>query len=386
MIKKIIFINYQPLTEKVKKDFYISDLLQKDYKVEYWNLSKIYFPNIFLNSITEDYIFDLTSFKELERMIAFNRMPETLFISIITYEYRVIRLFLLLSKYNCKVGFFARGALPFLSIDSTIFKLKKVLNPKLLLGFIKNKFAFFLKKFGVVKHYDLVFNAGNYGITTIGQCYKIEIENAKVISINSFDYDNYNLTLENDILINERYCLFLDDYLPYHPDFELFGINTIESKSYYDSLNIFFNSIEKKFNLEVVVAAHPKAEKYKSVDLFNGRKVKFDKTSELTKYAEFTIAHCSTAISYSVLNLKPVLFLYTNSLQMIMPSHFHLILNYSKVLDSLILNIDKYSIDDVEINTVNVSKYSDFKYKYLTSKESENFKTSEIFFNELSRI
>jgi hypothetical protein len=41
-ITQIIFIAYQPITLKFKKDFYVEKLMQEGFKIEYWDLSKIF--------------------------------------------------------------------------------------------------------------------------------------------------------------------------------------------------------------------------------------------------------------------------------------------------------------------------------------------------------
>ena len=67
----------------------------------------------------------------------------------------------------------------------------------------------------------------------------------------------------------------------------MLGISTIQGKSYYKYLNIFFDLIEEKYKIKVVIAAHPKATRYKSVDMFNKRQVFFNEISSLSKYSEF---------------------------------------------------------------------------------------------------
>lgn len=388
MIKKIIYIFYQPLTEKVKSDFYLTTVLENGFEMEYWDLSNIYFPKVQLPKLREEYIIYIKSLLDLENRIKNQLIKESLFIILVTFESRVIKLFLLLTKYKCQTAFFARGALPFGSSNpkSILFKIRKALNPSLLLEFLKNKYSAFLKKKGSIKPYDLVFSAGALGIQTIGFGCQIEKANSKIININSFDFDKFVLTFNCDNLIEKKYCVFLDEYLPYHPDFEMFGIETIEPNEYYNTLNNFISVIENRFNIEVIIAAHPKAESYKTKNPFAGRKIFFNKTAELTKFAEFTIAHCSTSISFAVLNWKPIILIYTNPLKSIMPNSYNLISNFSKTLRTTLINVDNFSVNEINFNTIDHLKYADYKYKYLTSKESEVRMTSDIFIEAISKL
>lgn len=388
MIKKIIYIGYQPLTVKVRDDFYLLIVQEQGFEIEYWDLHKIYFPDVQLSGIKAEYIFSVNNLIDLESRIANQSINQSLFISIITFEFRVIKLFLLLKKYNCQTAFFARGALPFAPTTSkSIFsKIKKSFNPKLLFAFLRNNYASYLKNKGKINNYDFVFNAGELGIQTIGIGYHTEKSKSKIFQINSFDFDKYIQNRDSVNLIDTKYCLFLDEYFPYHPDFKILGIETLEPIEYYNSLNRFFNLVETRFKIEVIIAAHPKADGYKTNNPFNGRKIFFNLTAELTKFAEFTIAHCSTSISFAVLNEKPVIFLYSDLLKSTMPSYFNLIANFSVIFGGALVNVNNFSVKDIVVPAIDQFKYADFKYKYLTSEESESRKSSDIFIEAISKL
>ena len=59
MIKKVIFLGYLPLTEKVIADFYFKSLFERGFSVEYWDLSSIYFLRNFNEQVKEDSIDEL---------------------------------------------------------------------------------------------------------------------------------------------------------------------------------------------------------------------------------------------------------------------------------------------------------------------------------------
>lgn len=383
MITKVVYIGYQPLTEKVKEDFYFKNLKKKGIAIEYWDLSEIFFKGIFNHQSNEDFIFEIKSFKLLEDLIKRQDVLKTLFLSNITFEYRVLKLYKILSIYKCKTSFLARGALPFPTTNSRVAnlieKLKKGLKYKVLFGFIRNKYAYFLKKKGIINYHEVVFRAGEMGIQTIGIGSDIESQKSKIININSFDYDKYVETKNSKELLTNKYCVFLDEYLPLHPDFEMLKIETIEPNDYYDKLNLFFDLLEDKFNIEVIIAAHPKADKYREKDFYNNRKVIFNKSAELTKDAEFVLVHCSTSVSFAVLNKKPIITLTSNAIKEVMPNYFNFINHFSKILGSELINIDEIVFDKIHLPTPNTSKYTEYRYRYLTSLESEDFISSEIF-------
>jgi len=388
MIDSIVYINYQPLTEKVKRDFYFDLVVERGYFIEYWDLTNIYFPNILQDHLSEECIIRFNSYAEIENAIAGKQNDRSLYVLMVSYESRVLKLFSLLTKYHCKTSFFARGAIPSQAgnIKSMMIKISKALRPTLLFSFFENKYASIQKKQGKIKYHDFIFNAGEFGFQFIGYGYQIDRAKATIIPLNSFDYDRYISASGCSNLLEHRYCLFLDEYLPFHPDFHLLGIETIEPTSYYKELNRCFDLIEKKYNVEVVIAAHPKAEKYRTNNYFNGRRIFFDKTAELTKYAEFTLAHASTSISFTVLEKKPIYFLFCDQIKSKMPTIFHLILSFSASLEGALVNMSDLYSEMTPLNPVNHAKYIDYKYKYLTSKDSERRISADIFCDFISKL
>ncbi|WP_411972632.1 hypothetical protein ACLCDV_00675 [Sphingobacterium sp. Lzh-3] len=384
MIKKVIVIGYQPLTDKVVKDFYFSILNDNGFQVEYWDLSMIYFPNVLHDRVVDKRIIKISDKNELVLKLDACQIKECFFVLHITYEYRVLDLFRLLTKYDCTISFFARGALPVSNRESTwAEKILKSLNPGTLARFAKNKYAGLLKRIGYIKSYDIVFSAGNFGYLTVGIAADIEKQQSKIIAINSHDYDTALENLSETPIIEGKFCLFLDEYLPFHPDFKLLGIKSVDADEYYATLNRFFDVIEEKYQLPIVISAHPKAELYKSKNPFNGRKVIFGKTSQLTSNCEFVLAHISTSQSFAVLNKKPVITLTTEAIKKIMPQYDSFIAHFSVKLKSALVNIDDYSSSEVKINRIDEHVYNAYLYDYLTSSESERTRSSEIFLKTL---
>lgn len=387
-IKKVIYISYQPLTEKIMEDFYLEYLRIKGFNIEYWDLSAIFFPGVQINTVINESSILFNSLTDVELHLAKQEIASCFFVIMVTYESRVVKLFQLLTKYNCITSIFARGMLPmpYLSIKSIFWRIRKAFTPKLLFAYFLNKRSFFLKKRGFIKPYTTVFNAGELGICVVGAGYEIEKRESKIVNLNSFDFERFISASTAENIIKEKYCVFLDEYLPYHPDFFMLNIETVPPDNYYRSLNAFFKILEKKFNLEVVIAAHPKAESYVYENPFEGRKIFFNKTAELSKYAEFALLHCSTSVSFPILNKIPVLFLYDNSIKTIMPNYFRFISFFSEIVGSQLVNTNDFSIKDIDLYTFDSNKYEDYKYKYLTSKESEGKKSVNIFFDYISNL
>jgi len=369
-----------PLQSKIEKDFYMDYLLEKKINIEYWDVSSIYFKGVnFLDGISRDYVKKINSLEDLEVKLKNTDILNASFIININYQIIVLKLFRILSKYKCKLLFFARGILP-----SPYYGKRKIFpriinnlchyRLKLLPARIYNKIILILyKKLRLIKDFDVVFAAGDIA----ARLYKNKSE---VVRVNYFDYDNYLTVVHNKRLIEDRYCVFLDDCYLSHPDLNMFKMKTINPDMYCQSLNSFFRNIEEKYGLSVVIASHPKAN-YTDSGVFDKRNIIGGKTPDLVKDCEFAVTHMSSSVSYAVLYKKPVIFIYTNEIQQFYGhTFFPLTMQFAKELSCNVYNIDAIrNKDEISFNAVDAEKYEAYKYNYLVSKESEGRLSKDIF-------
>lgn len=215
-------------------------------------------------------------------------------------------------------------------------------------------------------------------------------DNTNIIQAHSMDYDLY---LEmypcspSDININSNYCVFIDEYFPYHPDFRTIGIKSpVSEENYYPSLNRFFDCIEKMFNIIVIIAAHPRADYNLHPNVYSNRKIIAGKTNYLVRDAKFVIMHSSTAISYAALFKKPIIFTVTNEM----------IANYGGIYNELTvvfarcfgqtpINIDDDYSSLCEIPKINEKLYDKYINEYIKIKGSQDKKIWEIFIDEIEK-
>ena len=118
-------------------------------------------------------------------------------------------------------------------------------------------------------------------------------------------------------LIQEKYCVFIDEYIGYHPDIKEIGIvyTQDEIDLYYAELRNFFCYLEKSMGLKVIVALHPRADYSNHPECYKGfRTIRF-KTVELVKDCEFAMTHYSDAIAYAVLFHKPCFMIRTTMIK-----------------------------------------------------------------------
>ena len=108
----------------------------------------------------------------------------------------------------------------------------------------------------------------------------------------------------------------------------------------------------------------------------------FGKTAELVKNSVCVLAHYSTSIGYAIATEKPLVFL--NAL--VYKQNIHRIYQFINFLGEY-LNTKVLLFDDAEadfsIPVVDKGRYEEYKYNFLTNKETEELNSGEIFVKEI---
>jgi hypothetical protein len=383
---KVVYIRYFPLTKAIYTDLYFNELVQNDIKVEYLDITDLFYPD---RVSTEEFDFQgtikLTTYEQITSYLENQDIENTLFISIMTFEWRVFRLFRLFTQFNLKLGVFARGVFPSSTVEnkkSKVFEIIKSISFERVTAFFQNKFSVYAKKTGLIKSYDYIFKAGEYGFWGLGIGSEIDIISATIIEVNTVDYDQYLVHKKSPLVGDEQYIVFLDQYLPYHPDASYFKIKTVEPVPYFREVNDFFDKLELATGKKVIIAAHPKAEQYKQINPYNNRSISFNKSNDLVKGASLVLTHASTAVCFPICYEKKIVLLVSDYLNEILPHFLVVAKSLENACDATLLAMDK--IEEITISeSIDLNKYNDFKYKYLTSKVSENQLSKDIFINFL---
>ncbi len=138
---------------------------------------------------------------------------------------------------------------------------------------------------------------------------------AHKIWAHSFDYDIYLESKAQMAAAVEPYAVFLDEDMVYHSDYAHSGIKApTTARTYYASMNAFFENLERYVGMPITIAAHPRSRYDLRPQLWNGRTVIYGKTAQLVRDATLVLCHQSTSVSFAVLWRKHLLFLTTNDL------------------------------------------------------------------------
>ena len=141
------------------------------------------------------------------------------------------------------------------------------------------------------------------------------------------------------------------------------------AQEYYNSLNLFFDYIEKQTGFRIVIAAHPRSNYSDKPDCYVGREIVKNNTAELVAKSSLVILEQSTAINFAVLFRKPMLFV--TSTQLIDQPYGKYTDLLAGLFGSKALNIDSYT--DLKVflkNDIQYSCYESYTNNYIKTNWS----------------
>lgn len=368
-MKKLVIVGYNPLSQKTNVILGVDKLVNYT-QVEYWDVSPIignqgYPIRAEVPSVKNKELHTIKDFEDnVDRLDENTLVIFNMYVKSDTYVF-----YKLVSKTKCIIADIETGVLPTFSMSS----LRKSFATRIACFFMdSHKFVkivnringyFFSKKRKRLRPFDYCFYSGS----KVSFCDCL-IANSIKVPINSFDYQIAKDSNRIKV-VDGKYILFIDEYMPYHPDFEMLGMDTIDADTYFREINSYFDLIEERYGIPVVISAHPRAEKYLNHNFYNGRDVFWGKTNVLSYYASFIITHYSTAISFPIIYKKPILFVYTDDMMRIVPS-CPIIFSMANLLSCNYVNISRDK--DTNVKIVDEQKYADYLYSYITNPQSMN--------------
>lgn len=323
-IHKIIIITGYPFNRRDYDRFGIEYFRSKELEVEIWDISAILSKNVTDQLPVKDptLLTDLRIFKKKEEIVkAILSIDNNSIINcFIEYSPRTVFIFRTISKQKIRycVVEMASFPNPFPVQEWSIHRITQILKkagslkvPEII-GHILNKIQLnYYSLFGIAPA-SIVILGGER--SSAGSSYPVDKATTRVWT-HSFDYDIF---LKNESETGDSHTgngIFLDQYLPFHPEYHYFDVKPISPEKYYPGLCNFFTLLEKNMNSRIVIAAHPRSDYPDLPDYFCGRSIIKGETARLIRDSSFVIAHSSTAINFAILYRKPVLFLTTDELQ-----------------------------------------------------------------------
>lgn len=204
---------------------------------------------------------------------------------------------------------------------------------------------------------------------------KNETKEIFFIKSQALDYSNYLTSKKNNNHLNKT-VVYLDTSDPYFKDdFNLMHLKYPKNfDSWYNSLNLFFLKLKNSFDLKTIIIPHPK-NKGRYNPYFDKKMINQDvnAAAKLIPNCAAVISKGSTAISYAIVNYKPIILIYSQWYSF-HDTFLKNIFFQAKELGKKAIDIGKFNLVDVSKNFyVNKKKYDQYKYKYLTSYDKDIF-------------
>lgn len=362
--KRIVFMIPHPPAVDFARKFFVPELKMAGFDVFLWNTGPLMDLDLSIDGNAEGMHYSsITSLSALRANIREVDAPTTVFVPQITRSGRSFSVYFVLGLAKVKTAFFGRGYLPFISQprkDGRVFlnKLRQARNFCLLLRFVWESVV--SRLLPVVKVYDLAFTAGRIAE-------RLHASDAATLTpIHHFDIDQMRSdTAPSEV--SDRYAVFLDDYLPFHPDFNIGNVGHIDAAPYYKALIEYFSWVEQTLGLRVVIAAHPKAQ-YPS-NPFGGREIIFGKTQRLVRDAARVFAHGSTAISFAVMYEKPLCLLVSDAIRTVHFPEYNQMLKTVELLGCPLQDIERDRAPEALAAEVAHDKYREFYREFLSNTD-----------------
>ena len=384
-MKKITFITTQALNERNLKRFNLLLFIKDGWKVNYWNVQNVFYKNKFKNT------------KKKYKILRVNNIKFNNISSLIRAAFSTECSYYVDFLDNSFLSFILRKILSYknnnrILIDSANHPQHNIKNLDFKLLLNQMKFFFFIK---VVKFFFVtitrkimlnLFNTDVYIHLVSGKLARINSEKlyGKNLQLKSHSFD-YNIYLEN--ISKKKYfdkIVFIDQDWPL--PFELVirsGKKFVTFNNYWKSLNFFFDYLENKFNKEVIIARHPRANKDIKI---SKKRIVYNFTDQLIKYSFLNITHTSAAVEFVILYKKPLIIISTNELQQNQGTGVYSdMLALSKALNKNILNIDRFSeiqlFKEIKVNNQIYDTYINNYIKEIGSKNINSFLSLKNYLN-----
>jgi hypothetical protein len=397
-INKIVILTDYPYNQQYAEYFGVELLRNHGLEVEIWDISAYLFEK-FRDQLLAD---DPKKFEGLRLFFRKNEIEQAIscqnnrcfFNCFIGYSLSTFFIFRAIS--NQCICYCVPGMVSFPSphpvrthfVQRIVSQIKNAdsLKFKGIIEHILNKFLlnyYFL--FGIAPAAVLLLNGEKSG--SVRPLYPID-RKTTLLWTHSFDYDVYLKNQQEITSSDIRAGVFLDDYLPLHPDFLFTGVEfSISPEDYYRKLCNFFSSLEQQALTKVLIAAHPKSDYDNAPDYFCGRTIVKGKTASMVREAAFAIAHMSTSINFAVLYHKPIIFVTMDEIEK-MSSGKNITGLYIQAIAAALgktpVNIDHEIIFkwDKEME-INEAAYSHYRNLYIKKRGTPEKPMWEIFYSWL---
>ncbi len=372
---KIIFMNNSGFS-KITAELTYVEQVKKLFDYEIWDISNMFGKRGIFQNIDEAQNIDswdefnsrLSAEVIKDQIIIITNMVQSAFSQI----YRIIKrnkIIIIDTQKNNFMSFLERKSAFDFSIKMPLkFRIKRVIN-----SFYPFRYFNKLIHYGGVR-FDYFLSAYNFTPEEV----------KKFIKTHNVKYDEYIKSIKSSNPIGEKFILFIDSATYYHPvDYKKNDRNF--NKTYHlKQLNAYFDSIEKKFELPVVISLHPCSVGHLNEHHFNGRKITYSITAELIQHCNFVISFFSTSLINVILSKKPSIIITSKEIENSDRLQQELsAFTLAKMCGFKIDTLDQPLLPHPIVDQI---KYNNFIKKYLVNNNKKNYTNSEMLIELLRSL
>lgn len=359
---KIIFATGIPFIRQHEIDMYVDSISSK-YAIEKWDLSSLYGRSNDMTEVISDrnIISSIDEFEmELHRLC---QIDNVVFVTnILTKKLNLIYNFL--KKENVPiVNINKEGLAAWLSYRAIQ---KKISLEYILSTVVKNCVPLrilYKRIFEGRARYDYLLSSYNFFPEECHCFYKIH----------NIKYDEYLSARNSENVMDGEYILFVDAALAGHPMFAK-SKNPLDEVGYIKSLNYYFDMLEEKYNLPVVISAHPKS--CYNAETFHGRPIIKYKTPELIQHCKYVISHYSTSLVNALLLKKPIKVLTSRELECSgVKKSVYMGIEFARRTNVEIVDLDNPVFNDFYVD---LKAYDKFLDKYILNQDRVGVSNSKL--------
>jgi len=383
-INRILIFFEIPFSRQLYSTFGIETLIKNDFLVEVWDFSTFLYGEFEEQEVMSVHhgkfkYNRFTNKSEIEDSLS--HLTRSDFVNcFIGFSHQTLFIYKILSKKNIDYSIPLFNSLPVLTdqknqnpkkhlmlIKKLVFLNKKTIFDHILNKIIRNHFRFFGIKPATLRI------AGGNASTDVNQ-FPVD-ETTHILWTHSIDYDIFLQNSGKNLSLYSGCAIFLDDFLPFHPDFTMINEKApITPEEYYPKLCTFFSYLERNFGMRIIIAAHPRSTYEKLPDYFEGRPIIRGETAQLAKECSFVIVHASTSINFAILYQKPIIFLTMDAFNknVGISRIGEIIENMASLLGKIPHNLDDpFSIDFDKEMEIQINAYEAYKNAYIKKEESK---------------
>jgi hypothetical protein len=379
---KVIFLIESPFNERDYNRFGIGVLQKNGFEVEVWDFTAFLNPERHRSARVPDlshYAGYHQFLTQSEALIAISELTQLcLLVSLVGYRYGSFPIYRAISKFKLRYCIVLTNSSP--QVSAIRSRIDLLTRPG---RFLNSLFLRIPLNYLGLRPATLLLAGGHQSIRST----PLISQETDVIWAHTLDYDLYLEEKSKPLQADTSVAVFLDEYLPFHPDFINLGMSPpCNPEDYYPRVCQFFDFVEREHGVQILIAAHPRSHYEERPDYFGGRPVLKGKTVELVRKSRFVIAHSSISLNYAVLFNRPVLFITTNKIGQ-SPIQGRYIQVMAGVLNKAPVNLDEpFYLNWEKELTVDRAAYARYREAFIKKNGSPEKPCWQIFADFLKML